>query len=156
MTRRVLAERIRGEVEDLERVLERSQHAWLRAASAGEDQDIYIGYAAAGLQSFYTGMERVFQFIAEVCGESIPAGEGWHTALLQQMAQDRGIKRPCVLSAQTAADLGEFRRFRHVVRNIYVSNLNASAMASMFARLPALLPNVRMELLAFADFLELH
>ena len=53
-----------------------------------------------------------------------------------------------------ARDLDQFRRFRHLVRNVYTSNLQPKRMTGMLQILPELRPRLRVELLAFADLLD--
>jgi len=50
--------------------------------------------------------------------------------------------------------LDEFRRFRHLVRNVYTMNLTPGKVTGLMSALPELWPRLRSELLAFADFLE--
>jgi len=47
-------------------------------------------------------------------------GEAWHTELLRQMALDLPNVRSPVIQRETAMHLGEYRKFRHRIRNIYV------------------------------------
>ena len=70
------------------------------------------------------------------------------------MAQDLPDIRPAAISQESALLLDKFRRFRHLVQNIYVMNLQADKMAELTTPLPVLWANLREELLAFADFLE--
>ena len=50
---------------------------------------------------------------------SLPSGKNWHRELLNQMGIAISKLRPVVLSEETIDDLDEYRRFRHVVRNVY-------------------------------------
>jgi hypothetical protein len=59
-----------------------------------------------------------------------------------------------VISQETTAVIDEFRRFRHLVRNVYTINLAPEKMTGLMAALPNLWPQLRAELLAFADYLE--
>lgn len=61
--------------------------------------------------------------------------------------------RPAILSADSAARLAEYRRFRHIVRNVYTSRLLPERMESLVLGLPTLWATVSDELLAFAAFL---
>ena len=70
------------------------------------------------------------------------------------MAQDLPDIRPAAIGQESAAALDKFRRFRHLVQNIYVVNLQADKMAELTTALPALWAKLRNEFLAFADFLE--
>lgn len=149
-----LAERIRGEVSELDRVVERTQRVWSRAVQPSQDQDLYIDSVALNLHSFYTGVERLFELIARHIDRSVPSGETWHRDLLEQMAQDKVDVRPAVIGQDSANGLDEFRRFRHLVRNVYTTNLVPEKIAQLMARLTNLWTQTRAELLAFAEFLE--
>jgi len=74
--------------------------------------------------------------------------------LLGQMAQDLSGIRPAAISQESASALDKFRRFRHLVQNIYVTSLRADKMADLTTGLPAIWAKLQDELLAFADFLE--
>lgn len=71
------------------------------------------------------------------------------------MSQERKNIRPAVISSDSAQALDEYRRFRHVVRNVYADNLLPGKMEQVLDPLPVVWSKVRAELLAFADFLEL-
>ena len=51
-------------------------------------------------------------------------------------------------------ELDEFRRFRHLVRNMYTMNLTPDRIAGLISKLPDLWLRLRPELLVFADFLQ--
>lgn len=99
-------------------------------------------------------MERLFELIARQVDSSLPEGATWHRDLLQQMAQDLPESRPAVISQESAAILDEFRRFRHLVRNVYTINLTPAKMEGLLQILPGFWPKLRAELLAFANYLE--
>lgn len=69
------------------------------------------------------------------------------------MTRDLANVRPAVIGQDTVLALDEFRRFRHLVRNVYTMNLSPEKMAGLMPALPILWPTLRAELLAFADFL---
>jgi hypothetical protein len=149
-----LVERIRGEVPDLERVVQRALRAWPQAQRASGEQDAYLDSVALNLHGFYSGLERLFELIARHVDRTLPAGETWHRDLLQQMARDLADVRPAVIGQDSVLALDEFRRFRHLVRNVYTTNLVPSKMAGLMAALPELWSRLHAELLAFANFLE--
>jgi len=109
---------------------------------------------ALNLHSFYSGLERLFELIARHVDRTLPAGKTWHRDLLQQMAHEVADVRPAVIGQESALVLDEFRRFRHLVRNVYTMNLVPDKMAGVMSALPGLWPKLRAELLAFAEFLE--
>ena len=150
---RELAERFRGEVGDLDRTVQRALHAWERAESAVVDQDAYLDSVALNLHSFYSGLERLFELVARHVDGTLPAGGTWHRDLLRIMSREAVDVRPAVIDADAASDLDEFRRFRHLVRNVYTANLLPERMAGMLQTLPDLWFGLRTHLLAFADFL---
>lgn len=149
-----LAERIRGEVPELERVVQRVLKSWEQGKRLPDQQNVYLDSVALNLHGFYSGVERLFELIARHVDRNLPSGEVWHQGLLQQMAQDVGETRPAVISQENAMTLDELRRFRHLVRNVYTFNLVPEKMEPLVSVLPKLWPQLRAELVAFADFLE--
>ena len=149
-----LAERIRGELTDLDRVVQRAQRNWPQAQKTLGDQNVYMDSVALNLHGFYSGSERLFELVARNVDRTFPTGETWHRDLLQQMTEDRANVRPAVISQDSAHALDEFRRFRHLVRNVYTINLVPDRMKELMDNLPQVWGQLRVELLAFADFLE--
>jgi hypothetical protein len=149
-----LIERIRGEIPELDGVVQRALRAWPKAQNPSPEQEFYLDSVALNLHGFYAGVERLFELIARRIDQNLPSGEAWHRDLLRQMAQDLPDIRPAAISQESALLLDKFRRFRHLVQNIYVMNLQADKMAELTTTLPVLWAKLRDELLAFADFLE--
>ncbi len=148
-----LAERIRDEIVDLDRSVTRASAAWERG-KVSADQDYYLDAVALNLHGFYSGVERLFELTARHIDQAVPNGESWHQDLINQMAQEISDVRPAIISADVAASLDEYRRFRHLVRNIYATNLVPSKMQGLLERLLPLWNRLRAELIAFAAFLE--
>lgn len=65
-----LANRIRLELIELERVLSRIQEGWQRAQRSNDDY--YLDSVALNLHGFYSGLERIFLLIAESIDGSMP------------------------------------------------------------------------------------
>lgn len=149
-----LVERIRGELTDVASVVSRAHKAWLHVQRAKNEQDVYLDSVALNLHSFYSGLERIFELIAKHIDGSLPDTKTWHRDLLRSMAVDLEGLRPAVISQNNATSLDEFRRFRHLVRNVYTMNLAPEKMASLMSPLPKLWVSLQEELNAFADFLE--
>ncbi len=97
-----LIERIRGEVSDLDAVIERARQAWSSAQRDQEARYAYVDSVALNLHGFYSGLERLFELIARQVDGSVPDSETWHRDLLQQMVQDRPDLRPAVISPDNA------------------------------------------------------
>lgn len=149
-----LIERIRGELQELEGVVQRALRAWPKAQRTFAEQEFYIDSVALNLQSFYAGAERLFELIARRLDQALPVGETWHRDLLVQMAQDVPNVRPAVISQDNVLVLDKFRRFRHLVHNVYAMNLQPDKMNELMTSLPVLWARLRDELLAFASFLD--
>lgn len=146
-----LAARIRKEFVELAVVMDRAQEGWWRSQSSADD--LYLDSVALNLHGFYAGLERLFELIAAAIDGTIPQGEGWHKTLLNQMTAEIPNVRPAVISEETRAMLNGYRKFRHIVRNVYTFKFDPAGIQKLVERLPELFTQVRAELLAFADFL---
>ena len=141
-------------MSDLEQVIARAERSWSQLHQEPSEPFAYVDSTALNLHSFYSGLEGLFELIARQVDHNLPAGETWHRDLLQQITEDLPSLRPAVISQETATTLDEFRRFRHLVRNVYTINLVPEKMGGLIEALPELWPKLRAELLAFADYLE--
>lgn len=151
---RLLAQRIRDEIEEIDRTVHAVARHWRRFEKARADQDAFLNSVALNLHGFYSGVERILELIAlEVDGGTL-GGEAWHSELLRQMQSAIPQVRPAVLSKETANWLDEYRKFRHRVRNIYATNLVPDRMQSLVQNLERDWGRLRQELERFAAFLE--
>ena len=108
---------IERELEQLERLL-REYHVLLEAARTGEPDLVERTALGSILQSFYTGVESIFETIAKRVDRDMPAGEEWHKELLARMTRSAEVRGP-VISADTADLLEPYLGFRHVYRHAY-------------------------------------
>lgn len=148
-----LSDRIRGETPELDRLVKRTLSAWEGAKQVSGEQEIYLDSVALNLHGFYSAIERLFELIARHLDQSQPTGEMWHRDLLKQMSHEVENIRPAVISRPIASSLDNFRRFRHLVRNIYTFNLAPDKIESLIIELPDMWTQLQEELTAFADFL---
>ncbi len=147
-----LADRIQGELTELEQVQQRIESGWQRAQRSNDDH--YLDGVALNLHGFYSGLERIFELIATRVDNIKPTGENWHQVLLVQMTTELPGVRPAVISALTHSQLDEYRGFRHVVRNVYTFKFDPAKVEKLVINVQPSLAQVRAELLAFAKFLE--
>ncbi|MEK7809688.1 MAG: antitoxin [Chloroflexota bacterium] len=147
-----LAQRIRDELTDINSEVARAQKSW-EASLEADDPDAYIDSVALNLHGFYSGVERLFELIATQVDDSAPEGEAWHRQLIDQMAREIPETRPAVIDEFIAAALDEFRKFRHLVRNVYTIHLDSERMRLLVDVLPSLWEQLQKDLLKFADFL---
>jgi hypothetical protein len=147
-----IADRIRSELIEIESLVDRVVSAWQLGLNS--EDDFYLDSVALNLHGFYSGLERIFEFIATNIDANKPTGENWHQQLLDQMANEIRSVRPAVISEDIYVQLNEFRGFRHIVRNVYTFRFDRNKIEKLVKRVPAMYADIKQELLAFADFLE--
>ena len=149
----VLARRIEQEQSELSRTVATIGNHWEKAESGAVDPEAYLNSVALSLHSFYSGLERIFELIAlEIDGGTL-GGDAWHAELLRQMLLDMPDMRPAVLQPETASALDEYRRFRHRIRNIYVTRLDPERIKPLVIGLPVVWQQLQEQLSAFSAFL---
>jgi len=79
------AKRIRDELSQIDTVVSHVQRDWNEFVRKGDDA--YLKAVAYDLHSFYTGLERIFESVAETIDDHSPGGESWHKDLLDQMSK---------------------------------------------------------------------
>lgn len=146
-----LAGRIREELQEVARTVERARLLTDKATTSGDDD--YWDGVALNLHSFYTGVERILEEIAREVEGSVPAGPEWHRDLLVQMTAEMPGVRPAVLSREARLSLDEYRGFRHVVRNLYAFNFRPGRLRELVDGLTACLAVLRSDLEAFLAYL---
>ena len=105
---RTIAGRIRVDLQELARVVERTGRIWQQALAATDDY--YVDATALNLHGFYAGLERLLEIIADGVDQAKPAGAHWHDDLLRQMAAEVPGVRPPVLSQETPRAPGSLSR----------------------------------------------
>ena len=87
------------------------------------------------LHDYYAAAENIFRDVAAKIDKSIPQGEQWHKALLEQMTLEVPGLRPPVVSSATAEKLDYYRALRHVFSNVYGFHLSLDRMKDLLERL---------------------
>ena len=151
---RVLAERIRFELTHLEKLIIRGERAMNAYQTTTDNQDLFLDSVALSLHDFYTGLELIFSKIATIVDGNMPTGKQWHRDLLIQMSLEISQTRPPVISQETLANLDEYRRFRHVVRNVYGFDLDPKRLQPLIERSSLIFQQIKTELLMFVDLLK--
>jgi ribonuclease HepT-like protein len=150
----VLAGRIRQDLAEIERTVQRAERAIGATHHGGSDRDLFVDSAALSLHDCYSGIERMCESIASTVDQSVPAAHDRHRELLHQMTVEVPGLRPGVMSRETIAALDEYRRFRHVVRNVYAFEFDPMRIEQLVVKLRPAFLRARAELEAFAVFLE--
>jgi hypothetical protein len=150
----VLAERIRKELDDIERLVARANRALSTASENPQDADLFLDSASLNMHDIYSGFERIFKQIAATVDGTVPTSPEWHRELLEQMGLDLPKVRPPVLTSGSLRKLDEYLRFRHVVRNVYTFSFDPERIGRLVMELEPVFDQVQQELSAFAAFLE--
>jgi hypothetical protein len=151
-----LAQRIQQEMEEIALIVETTRRHWQKEQAA-TDPDVKAAFrnsAALNMHGFYAGLERIFELIATEIDDHSPRGEIWHRESLRQMALEMGELRPVVLRPETAVQLDEYRRFRHLVRNNYTTHLDEDRLAPLAEDITTVWSSVRDDLENFIAFLD--
>ena len=143
---RRLAAEIESELGHLDLLQEQS------ATAPRADDTFSLRARGSILHDFYNGIERVFVRIAEELNGGVPQGEQWHSQLMKDMSLEITGVRPALIDADLAKSLGEYRRFRHVFRNVYGFALEEQRIRPMEERLPAVLATFRSQVEEFLDW----
>ena len=147
-----LSGRIRQELEELANVVRRTERIWEQAGRSSDDY--YVDATALNLHGFYAGLERIFELIADGVDQAKPDGARWHQNLLRQMAAEVPGVRPAVITSQLRDQLDKYRGFRHVVRNVYTYNLDATLIDHLVGQLPDVATKAEEALRHFAVLLD--
>ena len=107
---------------------------------------------AKKLAEIYSGIERIFERIANEIDKQLPKGERWHTDLLTQMAERRP-ERPPIINKDIQRKLGQLLRFRHKVNNIYGEEVIYEKAEEHAKLITELFTEVSEELDTFIDYL---
>ena len=110
---------------------------------------IHLTAVASGIEHSYSGLEQAFKIIAAEIDGAVPTAEDWQARLCALMFTPVPGRRPAVLPTALRADLDDLRAFRHRVRNLYGSELNAAVVREKAARAPEVVARVRRALRAF-------
>ena len=151
---RLLASRIRAELQTLDRSVDQAEGALARAEQQPADQSYFVAAVAFELHSFYAALERLFEVISSDVEQSRPSGAAWHRELLAQMALPIADVRPAVVQTETQTALREYLEFRHVVRHMYTFDLQAERVMELGRGLRSAFDLARRDLRRFAEFLD--
>ena len=113
-----------------------------------------MAFVSVSIDRAYTAIESGLLRIARVIDGAVPAGEGWHKALLHQMTLPIQDGRAAVLSAASAAALDVLRRHRHWLRHAYAASFEWGRMKEAAQVLPGAVATARAELERFIAVLD--
>ena len=122
----VLEAELRARVQDISRIGGRIEERLGTFAHSAEGVDS-MGYQ---LHNFYSAFEQLFEVVARFFENQIDEAR-YHADMLRRMQLEIEGIRPALLSAETATDLDELRRFRHLFRHAYTADLDPDKVADL-------------------------
>lgn len=112
-----------------------------------------IGFMAYRLDQFYMGIERILKRIVQNLDKQVPTSAEWHRELLDMTVKECSNVRPAILDEPLRERLDEFRRFRHIVRNIYEPQLDLERVQDLAKKVSETFTSFELALRSF--FVEL-
>lgn len=123
-------------VREVERMEDGESRHSARPSLGGYERDLRLAGLAQRIAQAYNIIEGVLGFVARRIDRAPIAGEDWHKKLIVRCANSyEDPKREAVISAALSDDLLELCEFRHVVRNIYPTRLEAQRVRENLRRL---------------------
>ncbi|MFG6084187.1 hypothetical protein ACEUZ9_000436 [Paracoccus litorisediminis] len=115
---------------------------------------LLVRSVAYAVHNAYNGIEQILEDVAQGVDGDKPVGGSMHSALLDQMSQDTGL-RPAIVSEDDYPAYDDLRRFRHLFRHAYGVDLRADEIFNKFEIVrETILPNLKAALLTLRDCLE--
>ncbi|HHY80245.1 MAG TPA: hypothetical protein GX516_07890 [Thermoanaerobacter sp.] len=109
---------------------------------------------AAFLHHFYTGVETMFERIAKVIDGGATVSGDYHRELLRSMSHEIPSIRPAIISVDLAEELDEYRRFRHMFRHAYGSELRWGKMEPLVKGIPIIMQGLEDSYINLVQFIK--
>ena len=122
----VLEAGLRARVRDISLIGGRIEKRLGTFASSTEGVDS-MGYQ---LHNLYGAFEQLFEEVARFFENQIDEAK-YHADMIRRMQLEIQGIRPALLSTETASDLDELRRFRHLFRHAYAADLDPDKVADL-------------------------
>lgn len=125
----ILEAELRARSRDIDRIGGRIEERLSAFAHSAEGIDS-MGYQ---LHNLYGAFEQLFEEVARFFENQIDESR-YHGDMIRRMQLELQGIRPALLSADTASDLDELRRFRHLFRHAYAAELDPDKVADLAAQ----------------------
>ncbi|MHB8076545.1 ribonuclease toxin HepT-like protein [Desulfosporosinus fructosivorans] len=138
-------QRIARDISNIVRVLEAE-----KGSVRGSDLMACAGY----LHHYFTACESIFERISRAFDGGLVQDGDYHRELLRSMTLEIPDLRPKIISKDLAEELDEYRRFRHMFRHAYGSELRWRKMEPLAMGVETLTLNLLKELSEFLRFID--
>ena len=125
----VLEAELRARFRDVSRIGDRIEERLGAFARSAEGVDS-MGYQ---IHNLYGAFEQLFEEVARFFENQIDEAR-YHADMIRRMQLEIEGIRPALLAAETASDLDELRRFRHLFRHAYTADLDPDKVAALAAK----------------------
>ena len=142
------------ELENIDRIVRIIEKREKEIKKHDRDADVYLESLVHNIENFYMGVEEMFKRIAVFTKEGIPEGPRWHSMLIKGMARDIPGVRPPVIEHKTRDLLDEYRKFRHLVRNIYTFNIIPEKVMKLARDIKKAFNSYNKDIKHFLNFIE--
>ena len=130
----VLDAELRARCRDVDRIANRIEE---RRRTLDQGTAVAVDSLAYQLHNLYGAFEQLFEEVARFFENRIDEAR-YHADLIRRMRLEiRGI-RPALLSEATASALDELRRFRHLFRHAYATDLDPAKVEKLAAKVPGI------------------
>ncbi len=145
--------RIEKELREIKKVVEYTEEG-IAELSQEKPGVIVVSGLASQVHSFYSGLEKIFDLIAEHIDRFEPSSKVWHKELLKQMTLEIQGVRPAVLTKELADVLGDYLEFRHFFRHNYGFDIDWDELKPKAENLKATFDKVEAAFQRFFAFLQ--
>ena len=130
----VLDAELRARCGEIDRIVNRIEE---RRRTFDREAPTEVDSLAYQLHNLYSAFEQLFEEVARFFENRIDEAR-YHADLIRRMQLEiRGI-RPALLSEATASALDELRRFRHLFRHAYATDLDPAKVEKLAAKVPGI------------------
>ena len=127
----ILEAALRARCRDIDRIGKRIEERRPTFAHRAEEADS-MGYQ---LHNLYGAFEQLFEEVARFFENRVDDAR-YHADLIRRMQLDIPGIRPALLSEGSARGLDELRRFRHLFRHAYGTDLDSAKVVDLADRVP--------------------
>lgn len=138
-------QKIADDLKEITQILENE-----KGMVRGSDLMACAGY----LHHYYTGIESVFERISRAFDGGLTSSGDYHRELLRSMTIEIPDIRPSIISRDLAEEFDEYRRFRHMFRHSYGSELRWRKMEPLAKGIDSLTKVLLERISEFMQFVE--
>lgn len=137
----------------IRKIVDEVEDARQNLSLAKEPDLVTVMGLAALVHHFYSATEAAFQRIIRYFDGGLPTGESWRRELLVKAATEVPGLRPAIISQDLRKRLDDYRRFRHLFRNVYEADVDWNKLVPLLNELTATFHALENQLRGFAEFI---